>query len=42
MHIDELQLLAPATVGCLLSCCVGAEQPLTSDINPSVVRRIFI
>ena len=31
----------PATVGCLLSYCAGAEL-LTPGINPSVVTRTFI
>ena len=42
MHINELSLSVPATVGCLLSCRTGADQLLTSDINPSIVTRTFV
>ena len=42
MNINELSLSVPATVGHLLSWRVGADQLLTSDINPSVVTRIFM
>ena len=39
MDINELSLSVIATVGCPLSCCAGADQLLTSDINPSIVTR---
>ena len=42
MNINELSLSVPATVGCRLSCHVGTDQLLTSDVNPSVVTRTFI
>ena len=42
MHIDELSLSVPVTVGHPLSCRTGADQLLTSDINPSVVTRTFM
>ena len=42
MHINELHLSVPATVGNPLSCRADAEQLLTSDINPSVVTRTFV
>ena len=41
MDINELSLSVTSTVGCPLSCCTGADQLLTSDINPSVVTRTF-
>ena len=41
MNISELSLSVPATVGHPLICCTGADQLLTSDINPSVVTRTF-
>ena len=42
MNIDELSLSVTATVGHPLSCRAGADQLLTSDINPSVATRTFI
>ena len=36
MNINEFSLSVPATLG------AGADQLLTSDINPSVVARTFI
>ena len=42
MHINELHLSVPTTVGNPLSCRADAEQLLTSDINPSVVTRTFV
>ena len=42
MNINELSLSVPATVGRPLSCRAGADQLLTSDINPSVVTRTFM
>ena len=41
MNINELSLSVPATVGRPLICRAGADQLLTSDINPSVVTRTF-
>ena len=41
MNINELSLSVPATVGRPL-ICAGADQLLTSDINPSVVTKTFI
>ena len=42
MNINELSLSVPATVGRPLICRAGADQLLTSDINPSVVTRTFM
>ena len=42
MNINELSLSVPATVGRPISCRAGADQLLTSDINPSVVTRNFV
>ena len=42
MHINESQWSFSATAGHLLSCCVGKEELLTSDTNPSVVARTFL
>ena len=41
MNISELSSSVPATIGRPLSCHTGADQLLTSDINPSVVSRTF-
>ena len=41
MNINELSLSVPATVGRPL-ICAGADQLLTSDINPSVVTTTFM
>ena len=41
MNINELSLSVPATVGRPL-ICAGADQLLTSDINPSVLTRTFM
>ena len=41
ININGLSLSVVAIVGCPLICCVGTDQLLTSDINPSVVRRTF-
>ena len=35
MNINELSLSVPATFSRLLSCRAGADQLLTSDMNPS-------
>ena len=40
-NIHELSLSVTATVGCLFISCVGADQLLTSDINPFVVTRTY-
>ena len=42
MHINELHLSIPVTVGHLFSCCMDDEELLTSDINPFVVTRTFM
>ena len=42
MNINELRLSVRATVGRPLICRAGADQLLTSDINPSVVTRTFM
>ena len=42
MNINELSLSVPATVGRPLICRAGADQLLTSDINPSVVTTTFM
>ena len=42
MNINELSLSVPATVGRPLICRAGADQLLTSDMNPSVVTKTFI
>ena len=39
MNISKF--ISSATIGRPLSCHVGADQLLTSDINPSVVTRTF-
>ena len=41
MNINEFSLSVPATVGRPLSSHAGADQLLTSDINPSVVTKTF-
>ena len=42
MNIHELSLSVTATVGHPLICCMGTDQLLISDINPSVVTRTFV
>ena len=42
MNINEFSLSVPATVGRPISCRAGADQLLTSDLNPSVVTRTFM
>ena len=44
MNIDELSLSVTftATLGRPLICSAGADQLLTSDINPSVATRTYI
>ena len=41
MNINELSRSVPATFGRPFSCRAGADQLLTSDINPSVVTRTY-
>ena len=40
-NINELSRSVPATFSHPLSCPAGADQLLTSDINPGVVTRTF-
>ena len=42
INISELSSSLPATIGRPLICHTGADQLLTSDINPSVVTRTYI
>ena len=41
MNIDQLRSSVPATIGRPLSSRAGADQLLTSDINPFVVTRLI-